>query len=177
MITPATILAALLALMPAPASEHPRYQIAAEAIATVHAEFLPSWPRDSATLFAAQLTIIDFESDMQRGVHDGTIRGKAGEVCLMQAHRTNGFWARYGSSLDELAGTDLESTLRCIRTGTATLVWAANRCLKQHYRRNLWPAMFSAYHLGGQCWASPERFKRARAMQTIVGMIQQGASE
>jgi hypothetical protein len=171
-MTTALIFATLLALMPAPASEHERYETTAKALAQVHAEFLPQWPDSPVTLAAAQLTIIDFESNMLRGVHDGTIRGPAGEVCLMQVHRTNGFWDRYAGSLDELAGTDLESTIKCIRVGTATLVWAANRCLKQHYRKNFGPAMFSAYHLGGQCWASPERFKRARKMREIVGMLQ-----
>ena len=152
-------------------SELARYSTEAQALATAHAEFLPKWPRGGTELAAAQLTIIRFESGNLLGVHDGSIRGPSGEVCLMQIHPTNGTWRKYSDSFEALAGVDLEATTACIRTGTASLVWAANRCIGQRYRKNWAPAMMSSYHLGGQCWASPERFKRAMAMRNLESSL------
>jgi hypothetical protein len=170
-VTSSVFFALLLWLSPAPESQQWRYYVAAEALAIAHAEALPKWPRSPIQLAAFQLAIIRRESNMTEGVHDGTILGAAGETCVMQLHETNGFWQRYAEKLSDLGGTTLEATLRCVRAGTATIVWAANRALSQRYFRFWREASFSAYHLGGRCWASPERFSRAKLMRSIEARI------
>jgi hypothetical protein len=172
-MTPTLFLALLLRLFPTPEPVPPRYETTAEALATVHAEFLPRWRRSGDEPAAVQLTVIRFESGFLEGVHGGSIRGPSGEICLMQIHPSNGLWKRYAPSFESLAGTDLASTERCLRSGTASLVWSLNHCLKRRYYKNAIPALFSSYHLGGKCWASPERFKRARYMRGVVAMVRE----
>lgn len=161
------ILAAFMALMkPAPA-ELPRIATIAVAAEDVTAEVMAEkrWPSSEDELSAAIAAGIIEESGLLRTVHSGTLRGKAGEICIMQLHPKNTFWKEF--EFESLGGTDYASTRRCLLSGAHTLQWGARRCLARHYKTYWRQAMWSAYHLGGACWASPHRFKRA-ALQVRI---------
>jgi len=158
-------LAAFIAIRaPASPEEMQRYQTTAAAAEIVHMELLPRWQRSARQLMAAMVTIVDFESDMLLKVHDGSIRGKAGEICLAQIHRANGLWKRHAAKFEDLAGVTLGHTVQCFRTMADTLVHSLNLALKHRYLTYWREATFSAYHVS-KPWKSPERWKRARAMR------------
>ena len=165
------ILAALMEITSPKAADLPRLATVAIAAEDVTREVFDKkgWPSSQDELSAAIVTGIINESWGREDIHSGALRGKAGEVCLMQIHPTNAFWAELtGGDFDALGGTDYESTRLCLTAGARTLRWGARRCLAQHYRTYWREAMWSAYHLGGACWASPHRFKRARMQSRIV---------
>ncbi len=176
MITAAQILALLLALMPAPASEHPRYQTIAEATATAHAALLPRWTLSPRSLLAAQITGMRFNGALSREVHDGTLRGPGGDSCLMDINPGNPLRLNYAATMDELVGVDYESTLHCLMTGTETLVVSARYCLAKRYRRNVVPAMWSLFATGNRCWLHKQARERAAYMARVeweIGRLEQ----
>jgi len=169
-VSAATILAALAILRPAQYHDNPeRLALVANVVEQVAGEYAPRWRWGRPMLEAAIATAIDQESGLLETVHDGTLRGKAGEVCLMQVHPQNHTWQRLGiASFDALGGTDYQSTLNCVRTGTASLVFAAHHCYDQNYHRNWARAMWTQYHFGNRCWISPHAKKRAALMTRIA---------
>lgn len=163
--TAAIFMAALLRFQPADDHEELR-RLATIAVAaeTVVNDPDTKWGAPKDELWAAILTAVHQESTAQRNVHDGTLRGKAGEVCLMQIHPRNRLWPRVAETLEHLVGTDLESTVRCLRAGALTLESSRGYCAKRNYKTNWRQAMWTQYHYGSKCWLSPHAQKRTREM-------------
>jgi hypothetical protein len=67
----------------------------------------------------AEITIARHESGFWRSVHEGRLRGAAGEVCLTQIHPATA--RALGIELDSLVGVDLEATERCFRASLIVL--------------------------------------------------------
>jgi hypothetical protein len=73
----------------------------------------------------AEVTIARHESGFWRSVHEGKLRGPAGEVCLVQIHPV---LARLlGIDLESLVGVDLAATERCFRAGLTVLAKSRDR--------------------------------------------------
>lgn len=103
------------------------------------------WRWSTADLAWAGLVITWWESGRWRvEVHDGTRRGDAGRsVCLAQIHDGG----------EELVGTDLASTRRCIRTAYEHLARHARRCLPKDAEPSPWhmAAVFTGFGTGHSC--------------------------
>lgn len=143
-----------------------RAAVMSQAVSTA-SQLFPAHPM----LPAAILTTIEQEGGFLEAVQSGEIRGKAGEVCLSQIHPKNGFWRGYVAEFDDLAGLDLEATTACFSVAAHTLDYGRRRCLAQRYRTNWAPAMWTYYHLGGQCWLSPHAHKRTARMYHWQGLL------
>ncbi len=66
------------------------------------------------------------ESAWWRSVHDGRLKGAAGEVCLTQIHPS--VFGLLGVTADELVGLDVDSTERCFRAAAELLTRATPYC-------------------------------------------------
>jgi anaerobic selenocysteine-containing dehydrogenase len=73
-------------------------------------------------LVRALVTIARHESAFWRSVHEGRLRGAAGEACLVQIHPDTA--RRLGIDLDSLVGIDQAATERCLRAGAIVLAMA-----------------------------------------------------
>lgn len=158
------IMAALVATFE-PADDPTEWQrFANVAVATERAvddQIARGWHGSKWELVSATLTAIRFESgNIDLAVHDG--RNTRNGFCLGQIHPTNGFWKDYSPSLQELTGTDVEATYRCLRTVTRTLASGRSYCHKRHYRTNWRTAMWSLYGTGHKCWISPTAARRSK---------------
>ena len=124
----ATTLALILSLHPA---DEPRMRVIAESIDQVVIEFTPRWQRSSVWLRAMLITNAHYNGNFAESVHDGTKRGPGGDICIADINPGNPLWKRHADSFESLAGTDSESTLRCLRVGAETLVVSLNHCLRE----------------------------------------------
>lgn len=114
----AAVLAIMCTLVPPADGERDRYALIAQTIA----ETATADARDERTGWAADelaamlIATARHESDFRRAVHSGKVRGRAGEVCLMQINPKS---RRVGRQhhWSTLAGVDLAATRRCIETG------------------------------------------------------------
>lgn len=131
-----------------------RWAVIARAIARVSEEppsnWRRAWPR--LGLARALVTIARHESAFWRPVHDGRLRGTAGEVCLVQVHPVAA--KTLGVELESLVGLDAAATERCLRAGAELLARARRYC-------ELWPdpwfmPAITLYATGDDC--NPERF-------------------
>lgn len=113
-------------------------------------------------------TIAIKESRLAESVHDGSRRGRAGEICLTQIHPVNTQWKPWAPAFESLAGTDVEATERCFLAAAQSLTFALSYCHKRRYYRNWAKAMFSAYHYGGKCWLSPHAGERTALMLRLA---------
>lgn len=166
----AVLLAAFATLQPRVYAANPeRVALVAVAVEQQAIQSSSKWRWGTQQLAAAIATAILKESSIWESVHSGEQRGKAGEICLMQIHPKNRVWERIGiESFESMGGVDPRSTRNCIAAGTATLVYAANRCYSKNYHRNWAPAMWTQYHYGSKCWLSPHAHGRARMMRQIA---------
>lgn len=104
-----------------------RYAVIARAMDAVQRRPPRRWRGSGPELWRALAAIVRQESAMWRGVHDGTIRGSAGEVCLVQLHPR--IWASLGiADPAEVLGVDLEATERCLRAGAELLARSRGLC-------------------------------------------------
>lgn len=86
-------------------------------------------------------------------VHEGSARGDGGRsICLGQ------IW----DGGEELAGTDLESTRRCIRTAIRHLAYHARRCKVRRIDEGTISVIYAGYGTGHSCSANLS-FARTRA--------------
>jgi hypothetical protein len=167
--TEVTFLVMLAHEMPGEYAKDPeRFAVIAMAAKAAQDELLPSWHRDPRLLGAAIATGIRKESGGWESVHDGSLNGKAGEICLMQIHPTNTRWKHWAPSFEALAGVDLQATTWCLLTGGKSLISAASYCMARNYRRNWAPAMWTMYHYGDRCWLSPEAKARTALMNRLA---------
>jgi hypothetical protein len=119
--------------------------------------------RDGPEALAAGLvTLVRLESNGAESVHTGEVKGPSGELCLVQIHPSV---PGYGP---ELVGTGYDATRRCLALGAKLLAGSLSRCVRQHYVTYRYEAMFSAYHLGGRCWASKHRMRRGAMMRKLL---------
>jgi hypothetical protein len=102
------------------------------------------WPGSKRELWRVLVTVARHESAFWRPVHEGRLRGSAGEVCLLQIHPV--VWASLGVSGDDLVGVDPESTRRCLYAG-AELMSRARRLCPQDFPGG----MFATYGSGEHC--------------------------
>jgi hypothetical protein len=126
---------------------------------------------DEDYLRGAILTAIEHESGFMESVHSGELRGKAGEICLVQIHPTNGFWKQVATEFDELGGLDIESTTKCLTAGVLTLRHSRGYCRARRFYKNWAPAMWTKYHYGNRCWLSPHAYKRTRRMHFWIAKL------
>ena len=103
-----------------------RWTVIAGAIETVAIDPPELWTGTPEELWRALVTIARHESAYWGSVHDGTLRGAAGEACLLQIHPEN--WVKLGVSDTDLVGLDLASTERCIRAGATILAQSRDAC-------------------------------------------------
>lgn len=111
-----------------------RARFATIAVATDYVERNPpeSWRsgRGAAYPFGdlsdGLVTIMRHESAYWRSVHEGRIRGAAGEWCLVQIHPS--VLDSLGVTGEELVGIDLDSTIRCLMAGAELLGRARRLC-------------------------------------------------
>jgi len=179
MISAAAILTLLATNFPGQFAEEPR-RFAVIAVAAQHAvsKVAPKWRRGEKVLLAALLTAATRESGFRQDIHSGELRGKAGEVCLVQIHPTNPAWKKVGApTFDALGGVGLEATTYCLEAGALSLIQAANYCTARKYRRNWAQAMWTAYHYGGQCWLSPHAYGRTALMWRMYSRIGAASSD
>lgn len=95
---------------------------------------LPGYPIEAC--LALLMTIEQWESGLERGVHEGTKRGPGGELCLVQIHEratrdVADYDERFYITKEEwraLPGLDDESTYRCAWAGWKTLSKHITRC-------------------------------------------------
>jgi hypothetical protein len=160
-MTPATVLVAMLEVMAETCStDMPRCETIAQATYDV-AETQPF--RDGPEALAAGLvTLVRLESNGAESVHTGDVRGPSGELCLVQIHPSV---PGYGP---ELVGTGYDATRRCLALGAKLLAGSLSRCVRQRYVTYRYEAMFSAYHLGGKCWASKHRMRRGAMLRKLL---------
>ena len=166
MIEAAAILALLADRAPQQyAAEPDRFAVIAVATERAVKAALPRWHRPEKLLLAALLTAALRESGFRKDIHSGELRGKAGEICLVQIHPRNPVWRTVGApSFDALGGVDLQSTTYCLTAGALSLARAASYCGARHYRKNWAQAMWTLYHYGSKCWLSPHAYPRTATM-------------
>jgi len=112
------------------------------------------WSRGGC--LALLTTVEEWESGLERSVHEGTKRGPAGEACLAQLHRSV---YREGAIRDpdyqvtkeeweNSAGLDEEATDRCTFAGAKVLMYHASRCSIRFEADSWWMAarIFAEYH-------------------------------
>lgn len=85
----------------------------------------PTWA--SVGLVRGLVTIARAESAFWKSVHEGRLRGPAGEACLVQVHPETA--RALGVDLESLVGTDVDATERCFRVGAELLGLAVERCI------------------------------------------------
>lgn len=165
---PEEYLALFAAEAPAQFKNDPQ-RIATIAVAAARAEkkLIGSFPHPKMLGPALATTILS-ESGLKSGIHAGTVRGKAGEICLGQIHPTNKIWERWAPSFESLGGAGIVWTEFCLLSVADTLASSLRYCAKRRYFTNWAPAMFTMYHYGGKCWLSPHGFPRARRMARIA---------
>jgi hypothetical protein len=167
--TAAKFLAALCAQLPTQCEQDgPRMANIAVAAEQAQTELAPKWRRNGKLMSAAIITAIVNESGGKRGVHDGTVRSRTRDICLMQINPGNGTWKKHSPSFEQLAGTSVEATTRCILTGLHTLISSDRHCQRHHYKTNWAEAMWSVYGNGHHCWKTRSRFKRANMTKRIA---------
>ena len=111
-----------------------RFATVAHALDKVSQDPPANWTGTPRELYNALVAIARQESAFWRGVHEGRIRGPAGEACLMQVHPGNGY------DLEKLVGVDLDSTARCLHAGAEILSKAREYCARafiEFYRDGL----------------------------------------
>lgn len=98
-----------------------RYATIARANAKVCSNPPPAWkPRwGSLACSRGETTIARHESAFWRSVHEGRLRGPAGEVCLVQLHPA--VLRSLGIDPESLVGIDDAATERCLRVGVELL--------------------------------------------------------
>lgn len=168
-MTPAAFLALLLLAVPTKdPAELQRYDVIAQAGATVEAEFAPRWKRPRRELAPAMVTAMYFNGHFARDIHSGERLGSGGARCMMDIDPGNPLWKRHAEHFEDLTGLDLESTTTCLRVGTETLVLSLGHCLGKHYFTNWREAMWTSYATGSKCWLHKSAFARARFMRRLV---------
>lgn len=105
-----------------------RYSVIAIAIESVVRDPPPAWrPRWSpGDLWRGLVTIGRQESAFWRSVHEGRVRGQAGEWCLAQIHPA--VLPLLGYEGPDLVGVDLAATARCFRVAAELLGRARGLC-------------------------------------------------
>jgi hypothetical protein len=113
---------------------------------------------------ALLVTVEEWESGLERGVHEGTKRGPAGEACLVQLHPSV---YRQGAIRDpdyrvtkeeweSLPGLGEEATEACAFAGAKVLMYHVERCSVPFSADSWWAAarVFAEYHHpSGECRA------------------------
>lgn len=145
-------------------------RVARVAIAAEQAQqpYLELWPQSDRSLGASVSAAIILESHLAESIHDGSKRGRAGEVCLVQINPINAMWKRVASTFDSLAGTGVEATVRCLRAGIETMQFGVRWCLKRHYKTNWIRAMWTFYRWGDRCWQSGAATERTKLTQRLL---------
>jgi hypothetical protein len=103
-----------------------RWATIARAIELVALQPPAAWRGSPLQLTRALVTIARHESAYWRSVHDGSLRGEAGEACLVQVHPEAA--RALDVELEELVGLSKDATTRCLRAGAALLGRARNQC-------------------------------------------------
>lgn len=105
-----------------------RYSVIAIAVESVVRDPPPAWrPRwDPGDLWRGLVTIGRQESAFWRSVHEGRVRGQAGEWCLAQIHPA--VLPLLGFEGPDLVGVDLAATARCFRVAAELLGRARALC-------------------------------------------------
>lgn len=124
-------------------------------------ELASKWARSPRELSGSILTAIITESGARRDVHDGSRRSRTRDICIMQINPGNGHWKKFATSFEQLAGTSVEATKRCIMVGITTLSGGLRRCLRRNYKTNWAQAMWTMYGFGHKCWLWKHAYKRA----------------
>jgi hypothetical protein len=127
-------------------------------------------------------TLQKFESGLILEVHSGEKRGKAGEMCLGQLHRTvTKVPDKHRITPEELqatVGLSQDATNTCSLGIAKVFAHHSHRCTIDPHRSWLDVAvLFAEYHNPGQCLGSTAAGKRARAYQTMVNQIRAEASK
>lgn len=131
-----------------------RYAIIARAVTRVAnnppAEWVWLGRLGALQIVRAEVTIARHESGFWRSVHEGKLRGPAGEACLVQIHPATA--RHFGIDLESLVGLDEDSTYRCIYAGVFVLakarVLAERRC---HDGKHWFEPTIAAYGSGKGC--------------------------
>lgn len=126
------------------------------------------WARSSRELSGSVLTAIITESGARRDVHDGSKRSRTRDICIMQINQGNGHWKKHATSFEQLAGTSVEATKRCIMVGITTLSSGLRYCLNRNYKTNWAQAMWTIYGYGHKCWLWAHAYKRAALANKIA---------
>ncbi len=108
-----------------------RWATIAHAVARVCSSPPPAWKPRWGSLACARglVTIARHESAYWRSVHEGRLRGPAGEVCLVQLHPA--VLRSFGLDPEKMVGLDEASTERCLRVGVE-LLGLARGLVEQH---------------------------------------------
>lgn len=108
-----------------------RWATIARASARVCSSPPPAWKAKWGALACTRglTTIMRHESAFWRSVHEGRLRGPAGEVCLVQIHPA--VTKALGIDPETLVGIDDASTERCLRVG-AELLGLSRGLVEQH---------------------------------------------
>lgn len=136
-----------------------RFATIAIAIESVAQDPPESWRRrwSGDELWRGLATIARQESAFWRSVHEGRIRGRAGEWCLAQIHPV--VLPVLGYDGPDLVGTDLAATTRCFRVAAELLGRARRLCASEpgHW----FESAIAAYGSGQGCATDPD-WVRAR---------------
>lgn len=141
-----------------------RWAVIARAVEDASTE--PRWPLGRSTLQAALLALARAESAYWRAVHEGRLRGTAGEWGLWQCHPAV-------PGCDEtVVGLDLAATTRGAILAAYHLAGSARLVLRDcpsDDRGVLFARVFSAYGTGDGCRRElPDAAKRAAWMQSAL---------
>lgn len=104
-------------------------------------------PFPTGELWEGLVTIMRHESAFWRSVHEGRIRGAAGEWCLMQIHPS--VLPSLNVEGPELVGVDFDSTVRCLMAGAELLGRARRLCPPT--AEGWFPPTIAAYGSGQGC--------------------------
>lgn len=154
-----------------------RYALIAESI--VQACQNNPWPGWSlAGCVALSATAAKWESGLLRSVHEGSLKGPAGELCLFQLHRfVTGIprepWRISREEWLATPGLDAVHTYNCTDAGVRALGWQIARCQIRPEGGSWYPGsrIFQMYHLpNGGCVSMISEMSgtRGRSYQSLL---------
>ncbi len=109
-------------------------------------------PHPKSELWRALVTIARHESAFWLPVHEGRIRGRAGEWCLAQIHPV--VLPSLGLEGPDLVGTDLDSTIRCFQAAADVLARSRNLCPPD--KQGWFGPALAVYASGVGCSTTPQ---------------------
>lgn len=140
----------------------------------------PGWPLEGCVALSS--TAAKWESGLLRSVHEGGLKGPAGELCLFQLHRLivrvpDESWRVTREEWLKTTGLDREATDMCADAGVRSLGWQVKRCSIKYEGGGWYQAgrVFQAYHLpnsGCPIMISEMSGKRGRSYQSLLWKIQ-----